>query len=245
MDIMKAFEKITMAVKTWADENKVQKVNGKGLSTNDYTTSDKNKVASIPNDLMVIDSRLYLAQDGVPIQDSAVTLPSGGGGGGGSSPVTVDNLLDSNSLIAAVGQSVNLKFSFMSSETVANGTVYIYVNDVLKATNTIISGENEIDVSPYITEGINSVKLNCIDIYSNSGNLFYTVEAIELKLSSSFDATVPYEGDINYTYTPTANVDKVVHFKLDGKEIGTQTVTTSGLFDFNSTNLGALELTLG
>ena len=231
VNIIEALRQTTTSIHNWVNENKVQKISGKGLSTNDYTNAEKNKVASIPNDLMVIDSRLYLAQDGIPIQDSAVTLPSGGGGGGGgggSSSVTVNNLLDSNSLIAALGQSVDLEFSFVSSETIANGTAYIYVNDVLKATTTIVSGKNKIDVSPYITEGINSVKLNCIDIYSNPGNLFYTVEVIELKISSSFDATVPYEGAVSYTYTPTANVDKVVHFKLDGKEIGTQTVTTSG-----------------
>lgn len=32
-----------------AIENKVDKVSGKGLSTNDYTISDKNKVAEISN----------------------------------------------------------------------------------------------------------------------------------------------------------------------------------------------------
>lgn len=232
VNIIEALRQTTTSIRSWVDENKVQKISGKGLSTNDYTTAEKNKVASIPNDLMVIDSRLYLAQDGIPIQDSAVTLPSGGGGGsgsgGGSSSVTVKNLLDSNSLIAAIGQSIDLEFSFISSETIANGTAYIYVNDILKATTSIISGKNKIDISPYVVEGINSIKLNCIDIYSNPGTLFYTVEVIELKLSSAFDATIPYEGAISYTYTPTANVDKIVHFKLDGKEIGTQTVTTSG-----------------
>ena len=75
MKILDALKKSISAVKEWTDENKVQKINGKGLSTNDYTTSDKNKVASIPNDLVIIDKKLYLAQDGMPITDSAVALP--------------------------------------------------------------------------------------------------------------------------------------------------------------------------
>ena len=74
MEILKAFEKVTSAIKEWTNDNKVQKVVGKGLSTNDYTNSDRDKVGTIPNDLVVLDGKLYLAQDGVVIDDSAVTL---------------------------------------------------------------------------------------------------------------------------------------------------------------------------
>jgi hypothetical protein len=80
MDIMKALEIVITAIKTWADENKVQKVNGKGLSSNDYTTADKNKVENIANDLVILDGKLYLAQDGTPLTDSAVLLPKDIGG---------------------------------------------------------------------------------------------------------------------------------------------------------------------
>ena len=44
MDILAALRQSVTAIKNWVDENKVQKVDGKGLSTNDYTTADKNKV---------------------------------------------------------------------------------------------------------------------------------------------------------------------------------------------------------
>ena len=64
VNIMDALRQTITAIKNWTDENKVQKVSGKGLSTNDYTTAEKNKVAAIPNDLVVLDGKLYLAQDG-------------------------------------------------------------------------------------------------------------------------------------------------------------------------------------
>ena len=35
------------AIKTWANSKFVEKVSGKGLSTNDYTTTDKNKLSGI------------------------------------------------------------------------------------------------------------------------------------------------------------------------------------------------------
>ena len=79
MNIMDALRQVTSSIKSWTDENKVQKVNGKGLSTNDYTNIDRKKVEGIPNDLVILDGKLFLAQDGTPLTESAVTLPSGGG----------------------------------------------------------------------------------------------------------------------------------------------------------------------
>jgi hypothetical protein len=149
MDVLQALKKALEAMKAWTDENKVSKVSGKGLSTNDYTTADKNKVANMANDLVVIDSKLYLAQDGVPLEKTAVTLPSGGGGGS-SATITLKNLLDSNTLTVAVGGEANLEFNFASSEDDGNGTAYIYVGGVLKGTATIVTGDNVLDISGYV-----------------------------------------------------------------------------------------------
>lgn len=52
MNIMSAFEKITLAIKSWVDENKVQKVSGQGLSTNDFTNDYKAKLDNIDNTLV-------------------------------------------------------------------------------------------------------------------------------------------------------------------------------------------------
>ena len=232
MDIMNALRKVTSEISSWTNDKldkKVDKIGGKSLSTNDYTTTDKNKVANMPNDLVILDGKLFLAQDGTPIADSAVKLPEGGGGGGNSSAnITLTNLLNSNIFMVASGQKANLKFSFSSTETDANGTAYIYVNEILKMSTSIVSGDNSIDISSCITDGINNVRLTCMDIYSNSKSLSYSVEMVSLKLSSQFDATIPYEGAINYTYTPVINATKVMHYKLDGAEIGTEEITTSG-----------------
>lgn len=232
LSMMEALRKVTTEISDWTNDKlstKVNKVSGKSLSTNDYTTVDKNKVANMPNDLIILNGKLFLAQDGTPLPDSAVTLPEGGGGGTGpSASITLINLLDSNILTVASGQKANLKFSFTSSETDANGTAYIYVNDVLKMSTSIISGDNSIDISSCLTDGINSVRLTCMDIYSNSKSLSYSVEMVSLKLSSQFDATIPYEGDISYTYTPVINANKIMHYILDGVELDTEEITTSG-----------------
>ena len=89
VSIFDALKEVVLAIRDWADENKVQKVDGKDLSTNDYTTEEKNKVASIPNDLIILNGDLYLAHDGEILKNSAVALPSGGDG---SSSSSVSNL---------------------------------------------------------------------------------------------------------------------------------------------------------
>lgn len=215
MDILQALKKTVESIKAWTDENKVSKVSGKGLSTNDYTTADKNKVAKMANDLVVIENKLYLAQDGVPIEGSVVALPSGGGGGT-SDAITLKNLLDSNTLTVAVGGEANLEFSFVSKEDDGNGTAYIYVGGILKGTATIVTGDNKLDISEYIGEGANEVKLTCMDIYSNSKSLSYTVNTINLKITSTFDDSQIYSGDISLRYIPYGAIEKTIHFVVDG-----------------------------
>lgn len=231
MNVLDALRQVTTSIKSWTDENKVSKIDGKGLSTNDYTDADKNKLNSIediPNDLVVLDNKLYLAKDGVIMDDSVVSLPSGGGGGISGS-VTLTNNLQSTTITSVVGGDVLLKFNYTSTEDeTGDGTAYIYVDDVLKMTTKISPGDNVINIGACVDEGTNVVKLTCMDQYSNYRNLSYTVEVLTLSLSSAFDATVPYDADIDYTYIPIVNATKVVHFILDGKEIGTTEVTTSG-----------------
>ena len=231
LNVIEALQKTAEQIRDWSVDKfsgKVDKVSGKGLSTNDYTMADKNKVTNMPNDLVILDGKLYLAQDGTPLTDSAVTLPEGGGGST-SDAITLTNNLLSTDITAVVGGDVFLEFNYMSSEDeTGNGTAYIYVGDVLKTTKKISPGDNTINIGSCVSEGTNIVKLTCMDQYSNSRNLSYTVEVVSLKLSSTFDDTVPYNSDINYTYTPVINATKTVHFILDSKEIGTQTITTSG-----------------
>lgn len=232
LNVMEALKRVTSSIKDWSEDklsNKVDKVTGKSLSTNDYTTVDKNKVDSMPNDLVILDGKLYLAQDGTPIDDSAVKLPEGGGGGGGgtSPTITLKNLLDSNTITTAVGNKAILKFSFVSSETDEDGICYIYVGGNLKGTVSIVSGQNEVDVGSYIGEGTNEIKITCSDVYSNSKSLSYVVNAVSLRITSTFDDSLTYSGDINVRYIPYGVVSKTIHFVIDGVD-NTTVVSESG-----------------
>lgn len=76
ISVIDALKIVTESIRAWTDENKVEIIPGKGLSTNDYATEDKNKVNNIANNLVVIDEKLYLAKDETPVS-SGVYLPSG------------------------------------------------------------------------------------------------------------------------------------------------------------------------
>ena len=231
LNLIEALTKVTREISSWASDkldNKVDKVGGKGLSANDYTNADKNKVSSIPNDLVVLGDKLYLAQDGITLDSSAVTLPSGGTGSGSGASITLKNLLDSTILTTAVGAETILEFSFTSSEDDSGGTAYIYVGGNLKGTHSIVSGDNAINIGAYIGEGTNEVKITCMDIYSNNKSLLYTVNAISLRLTSTFDDTQTYTGDINVRYTPYGAVEKTIVFVVDDEIIATSTVSSSG-----------------
>ena len=79
MKIMDALEEVILSIKAWADKNKVAKVAGKDLSTNDYTNIDKTKVDNMANGLVRIANEVFLSKDGIPVSDG-VSLATGEGG---------------------------------------------------------------------------------------------------------------------------------------------------------------------
>lgn len=160
---------------------------------------------------------------------------SGGGGGGGTggnnATLTVTNNTGWLSTTIAEGDSCSVSFTWSSVEDemeTGDGTAKITVNGVTKALLNITQGFILIDVSKYLSVGTNVVKVNIADVYDNNRTISFSIQSIQISISSSFDATTPYTGAILYAYTPVGNVTKTVHFLLDGEEIGTATTSVSG-----------------
>lgn len=85
MDIMSAFRTSIEQIANWSNNklsSKVDKVDGKALSTNDYTQTDKEKVNNMATSLSISDGNLFLSNDSGIIENSGVILPSGSGGAG-------------------------------------------------------------------------------------------------------------------------------------------------------------------
>ena len=203
MEIMKALQMTTAAIKDWAN-------------------------TKIPTKLTVDeDNMLYLSnEDGV--LSEGIQLPQGGGGSGGY--VTVKNKLPSTTLTIASGGIANLIFEYRSTEDDGNGTVTIYVSGNLKDTFSIIQGDNTIDVSPYIgsSGGAVDVKITCADAYGNQKSLTYTINIIELKITSSFDDSQLYSGNADIRYIVYGAVEKSIIFELDGEVYATDVTSETG-----------------
>lgn len=160
--------------------------------------------------------------------------PFSGAGTGGDSNNAVLTMTNTTGWLAktiAFGSDCTLKFTWSSLEeelATGNGTVFVTVNGALRLTRNVPQGETEINVKDFLTAGVNTIRVKISDVYGNSRSMNFTVTTIEAMIRSSFDASSPFSGSITYTYTPTGKVEKTVHFVLDGTEIGTQTVSTSG-----------------
>ncbi len=174
----------------------------------------------------------YLTSNGELVSDPVEIVGGGGGGSGGSSSVVrVVNNNDKTAFAISSGSSAILRFTFTSVEDeipTGNGTLKIAVNGATKLTTNIEQGQQEVDVKDYLSAGSNTVRVTCTDVYGMSRSIVYTITVVEISISSTFDDTVTYNGDITFKYTPFGLIEKTIHIKLDGTEIQSSTMTASG-----------------
>lgn len=169
------------------------------------------------------------------VGSSIVYLAIATGGSGGSTnnaEFSVTNKGGWLSKTVALGAECLLKLSWSSIEDelpTGNGTLLISVGGVIRSAREISQGDiPPINIGNYLILGTNNIQVTISDTYGNSRVINFKVTCVQVSIASYFDATIPYTGSITYSYTPTGAVEKIVHFLIDGEEIGTQTVTASG-----------------
>ena len=178
---------------------------------------------------------LILTIGGVPTGDRIGPFAGGGGGGGGSgnnAVMTMSNTSGWVSKTVAQGSTCPVSFSWSSLEDelpTGNGSMRITVGNSIKHTTEVQQGSVTVNIAPYLATGSNTVAITVSDIYGNTRSIRLTVTVVVLSLSSSFDPTVPYSSAISFPYTPVGNVNKTMHFILDGTQIGTASTTKSGV----------------
>ena len=195
------------------------------------------KLLGIVNDWMMDESGfLYLLANGRVVIGPIGPFDTGtGGSGAGGNTVyniSVTNLLDSRMITVAEGERVVLKFNYSSIDDESMddgpGLGQIIVSGSIRMTFSANQGNNEIDVTEFLSAGTNNVTVRISNSENSSKPLAYVITVAAVSLVSSFDASVPYSGTIVFPYTPIGIAEKTVHFELDGKEIGVTHVSTSG-----------------
>lgn len=194
------------------------------------------KVASSSHaDALEVDDEglVYLLNNGERIAGPYGPFAGGGKGTGGSTnnaTLTVSNTTGWLSTTIADGDKCYLNFTWSSLEdnmATGDGSVKITVNGSQKVVLNATQGDITIDVSSYLEAGSNTVRVTISDVYSNSKTIAFSINCVQISISSSFDASTPYTDEILFSYNPVGSLSKTIHFILDGTEIDSLTTTVS------------------
>lgn len=165
----------------------------------------------------------------------------GGGGGGGddsgsNSKIHMDNISGWQSKTLARKKDeavpscpVTLQWSSIENELpTGNGTLRVMVNDKTEAMLEVQQGTVVVDVAGYLKTGSNMLDFTVYDIYGKNRTCRCSVDVKEMYLESTHDNTQPQKGAFAFAYTPFGSVRKLVHFEMDGTELGTVETSVNG-----------------
>ena len=244
MNILDALRSMTEKIKEYVDEKQIDV--GTTI-TEQVKTAVEEYIENNPSigggdgdsdsvDLEVIgDLNTLLTTDKSNIVAAINEVYRTGGSGTGSSATfeaTLTNLMDSRIFTVPSDKDVILRLSYtsMDSEGVNDGSGIgqLIIGGLVRKTFSVNQGEFEVDVTDYLASGANNISIKVTNSEGVTKTMTYTVTLATVHLSSSFDASVPYTGAFTFPYTPIGIASKTVHFEIDGTEIGTATVDTSG-----------------
>lgn len=161
------------------------------------------------------------------------TIVGGGGGGGTSSSLKIE-YITTTPIVATMEDKVVIKYRFTgtdsSGDNVMEGDAVWKVGSQIVATNTAIYGDNEFDITDYLSLGTQKVNLTITDAAGSLVTKTWTVQKVDVRIESSFNDKLTYPlGTISFDYTPYGAISKTVHFKIDDVEVGTVATTASGI----------------
>lgn len=149
---------------------------------------------------------------------------TGGGNGGTNGIVFRAKSEIPTSFVRSFGSEIRIVFSWSSIDSIdgsetGGGTASILKGNAILFNKNINQGANEIDITSYILAGDNTITLSITDSYGNNRKLKYDIQTIALALSTTYDKTTINSGPIIFRYIPTGNVEKTIHFKLNGSDL--------------------------
>lgn len=174
-------------------------------------------------------------RDGNPL--ASFNIP-GGGGGGDTNPTAVEITIQS-AMIDSVkeGDDYTLEYEWRhyninsNIDTQYGGTAELIVQGSVVERVAVVQGFNTFNVGPWLATGLNTVRIR---ITADDGTLNQSpnvkITAVTLSLRSLYDiSTANIIGSpFQLRYIVTGSGEKKVAFTVDGKDAGTETITTSG-----------------
>ena len=159
-------------------------------------------------------------------------IEGGGGSSSDTTTITIERITNADAIFL-LGSKAIIEYSFSSvdntGDTTGAGTAVWKVGNTIVATNTAAQGNNSFDITEYLNVGANTIRLTITDSFGTLATKTWTVTIVEFKLESTFDDTLLYTNtDVVFRYTPYGNVNKTLHFILDGEDLGTVETQSSG-----------------
>ena len=144
----------------------------------------------------------------------------------------ITNKLSSRVFAVSAGTTVSLSYNYTSVDSSENddgpGIGVITVNGTSTESFNVPQGDNTYDITSLLSSGTNMVTLQITNSESNPRTYTYIITVLTLSLTVDLAATDAYYGPVTVDYVLTGYGSKTVHFELDGTELETDTVTTSG-----------------
>lgn len=159
----------------------------------------------------------------------------GGGGAGGTSSVLKIEYVTKTPLTVTVDDQIKITYKFSgedsSGDQVLEGNATWKVGNTTVANQVISAGENTFDITEFITAaGSYKVALSVTDDAGSLVTKRWTVQVLDVRVESTFNDSFTYPiAPVTFDYTPYGAISKVVHFILDGEEIGTANTSVSGI----------------
>ena len=154
---------------------------------------------------------------------AGVFYPVKAAAGGGGTKLTLAFVTPSNAT-AVHGKETLIKYTYsstLSGEETGEGIATYTLNNKQVASETINQGEVSFNIGKYLSLGDNILVVQVTDSYGATRKLTFKINAVSISVTSTFDDSKAYVGAISFVYTPVGSLTKVIHFKIDGKEIGT------------------------
>lgn len=154
---------------------------------------------------------------------AGVYYPVKAAAAGGGTKLTLAFVTPSN-MTAVHGKETLIKYTYsstLSGEETGEGIATYTLNNKQVASETINHGEVSFNIGKYLALGDNILVVQVTDSYGATRKLTFKISAVSISITSTFDDSKAYTGVVSFPYTPVGALDKVIHFKIDGKEIGT------------------------
>lgn len=160
---------------------------------------------------------------------------TGGGGGGAQTGVTiVIKYVTQSPVVALTGSKVTLTYNYSALDANGDpddvGSTTWRIGSTVVGDGTCRQGDNTVDVTAWLTTGSQKLTLTCTATDGSIATKTWTIQVVDVKMTSDFNDTITRNpGDVEFTYTPSGSISKVVHFILDGNTLPSVTTSASGI----------------